>query len=321
LTNKQQAAGSIMEFQRQTADAAAITETRLQHWLARPAKFGQSAKTQAQPETPTRLADAMRHAVLGGGKRFRPFLVLESARLFDVDPDVALDIAAALECMHCYSLVHDDLPAMDNDTVRRGKPTVWMAYDEYTAILAGDALLTLAFEIIAHPTQRLAPRIQIELIHALARASGRAGMVGGQQMDLDAEKRTTKKPATTKQVKTMQAMKTGALIRFACISGSILADRPPTDDQALATFGEHLGLAFQISDDLLDAEGDARIVGKAVAKDAAANKATLIKHTGIKATRAELGQTIDAALKALAPYNRKADGLRNAARFMSNRQS
>jgi farnesyl diphosphate synthase len=310
-----------MEFQKQMADAAATTEMRLHHWLGHPGKISRSAKSKTQPEAPARLADAMRHAVLGGGKRFRPFLVLESARLFDVDPDIAVDIAAALECIHCYSLVHDDLPAMDNDALRRGKPTVWKAFDDYTAILAGDALLTLAFEIIAHPTQRLAPRIQIELIHALARASGRAGMVGGQQMDLDAEKQTAKKTATSEQVKSMQAMKTGALIRFACMSGSILADRPPTDDQALASFGEQLGLAFQISDDLLDAEGDAKLVGKAVAKDAAANKATLIKRTGIAATRAELRRTIDAALQALAPYSRKADGLRDAARFMADRRS
>ncbi len=209
------------------------------------------------PTTPQRLAEAMHYAVLNGGKRFRPYLVLQSANLFDVDPEVALDIAAALECVHSYSLVHDDLPAMDNDETRRGKPTTWKAFDEWTAILAGDALLTLAFEILAHPTQRIAPRTQIELLHTLARAAGRSGMVGGQQLDLDAEKRGRKKPATAAEIKTLQAMKTGALIRFACLSGPILADRPPSDDEALAAFGEHLGLAFQISDDLLDAEGDA----------------------------------------------------------------
>ncbi len=310
-----------MDFQRQLADAATLTEARLEHWLGTNGKRHRPTAIPSADKGPPRLADAMRHAVLGGGKRFRPFLVLESARLFDIDPDTAIEVAAALECVHCYSLVHDDLPAMDNDALRRSKPTVWKAYDEYTAILAGDALLTLAFEIIAHPTQRVAPRIQIELIHALARAAGRAGMVGGQQLDLDAQRRSTKTSPTPGHIKTLQAMKTGALIRFACMAGPILADRPLSDDQALATFGEQLGLAFQISDDLLDAEGDVKIVGKAVAKDASANKATLINQAGIKATRTQLALTIDAALLALAPYGRKADGLRDAARFMAERKA
>ena len=310
-----------MDFQRQLSEAAALTEARLQYWLGGPDHRRPPYVPRPADNVPSRLASALRHAVLDGGKRFRPFLVLESARLFDVDPEAAVDVAAALECVHCYSLVHDDLPAMDNDETRRGRPTVWKAFGDYTAILAGDALLTLAFEILAHPTERLTPRTQITLIHALAVASGRAGMVGGQQLDLDAERGTTKKSPTKGQIKTLQAMKTGALIRFACSAGPILADRPLADLSALAAFGEKLGLAFQLSDDLLDAEGDAKVVGKAVAKDVTANKATMIKRSGISATRRDLSLTIDAALKVLAPFGRKADGLRDAAHFTALRQT
>ena len=292
-------------FAARSAAAARLTEERLVHWLG-------SAKTapRNRAETalgPARLADALRHATLGGGKRFRPFLVLESSRLFDVDPAIAVDVAVALECIHCYSLVHDDLPAMDNDAMRRGRPTVWKAFDEWTAILSGDALLTLAFEILSHPALRLPPSVRLELVHDLATASGRAGMVGGQQLDLDAEKRGEPAGPTVRFIRTLQQMKTGALIRFAATAGARMAERPLADESALATFGDDLGLAFQISDDLLDAEGDAAVVGKAVAKDAAANKATL-------------AQTVDHAIAALAPFGAKADGLRDAARFMLERR-
>ena len=319
--------GDSMDFQQHLAAAARHTDERLQHWLTGPAQAPVTSALTAQPDVPKRLAQAMHHAALGGGKRFRPFLVLESARLFDVDPDTAIDVAVALECIHCYSLVHDDLPAMDNDELRRGRPTVWKAFDEWTAILAGDALLTLAFEILAHPTGRITPRTQIALIHALAVASGRSGMVGGQQRDLDASKPigkslgrlTRKQKPASHAIMAMQAMKTGALIRFACVAGPILAERPLADETALAMFGQSLGLAFQISDDLLDVEGTTRAVGKAVAKDVDANKATLVRRHGIAAAREKLAMTIDTALATLTPYGRKADRLRDAARFMAER--
>jgi farnesyl diphosphate synthase len=312
-----------MDFSSKLAKAAALTNARLDTWLSADTKRRRASGAAAlNGPTPKRLAEAMRYAVLNGGKRLRPFLVLEGAQLFDVDPETAVDVAAALECVHSYSLVHDDLPVMDNDSMRRGIPTVWKKFDEWTAILAGDALLTLAFEILAHPTQRIAPRTQIELIHTLARCAGRGGMVGGQQLDLDAERQTeNKKRPDADQIIALQAMKTGALIRFACMSGSMMADRPPADEEAMAAFGAHLGLAFQISDDLLDAVGDAAVVGKAVAKDEKANKATLVSLQGLASAQTHLRKTVDAALQALAPYSRKADGLRDAARYMLTRQS
>ncbi|MEQ1616571.1 MAG: polyprenyl synthetase family protein, partial [Hyphomicrobiaceae bacterium] len=239
-----------MAFSERLAEAQRDVETRLALWLS-------------DASTPDRLSQAMRHAVLGGGKRVRPFLVLESARLFGVDRAAALDVAAALECVHCYSLAHDDLPAMDNDRLRRGKPTVWAAFDEWTAILAGDALLTLAFEVVADGPHTLTQHQRLTLVAALARASGRAGMVGGQAIDLAADKLGNPANPTLAQIRHLQALKTGALIQFACIAGAIMGDGSAIEHQALATYGERLGFAFQIADDLLDATGDEATVGKA----------------------------------------------------------
>ena len=295
------------EFHKRLAAAQTAVETRLTHLLA-------------ASEWPARLRDSMNHAVLGGGKRFRPLLVLESARLFDGDPDAALDVAAALECIHCYSLVHDDLPAMDNDELRRGRPTVWKAYDEWTAILAGDGLLTFAFEILAARSWP-APGIGLRLVAELARASGPAGMVGGQMLDLEADKLGHSAAASPAHIQRLQAMKTGALIRYGCMAGPILAGRTAADVSALATFGTQLGLAFQISDDLLDVTGDAATVGKAVGKDAAAGKATLVSLLGLDAARRRLADVETAAIAALAPYGAKAEPLREAARFMARRES
>jgi farnesyl diphosphate synthase len=273
----------------------------------------------ADAGTPPRLADAMNHAVLGGGKRFRPFLVVESARLFDADPDAALDVAAALECIHCYSLVHDDLPAMDNDELRRGRPTVWKAYDEWTAILAGDALLTLAFEILAEKVAAPA-EVRMRLSAELAKASGPIGMVGGQTLDLEADKLGPSAAPTADHIRRLQAMKTGALIRYGCIAGPILAGRSD-DVAALARFGAHIGFAFQISDDLLDATGDAAVVGKAVGKDQAAGKATLVSLMGIDAARKKLADVEADALAVLAPYGTRAHALCAAARFVARRDN
>ena len=275
----------------------------------------------AGPRASARLTAALRHAVLGGGKRFRPFLVIESAALFGLDATDAIDTAAALECIHCYSLAHDDLPAMDNDTLRRGRPTVWWAYDEWTAILAGDGLLTLAFEILSREATHREPAVRIALVAALAEASGAHGMVGGQMLDLEAEKGGGHQDRTLSDIRHLQAMKTGALIRFAAEAGAILAAAPPKDRVRLQRFGEVLGFAFQIADDLLDGEGDASEVGKAVAKDAAAGKATLVSLMGIEAARARLLSLEAEAVALLAPYGDRAQPLIEAARFVVNRRS
>jgi farnesyl diphosphate synthase len=297
-----------MVFNERLVEAQQAVEQRLAAWLADTA-------------TPGRMTAAMQHAVLGGGKRVRPFLVLESARLFDADLNAALDVAAALECVHCYSLVHDDLPAMDNDRLRRGKPTVWAAFDEWTAILAGDALLTLAFEIIAGSKSVMAPAQRVELVMALARDSGRAGMVGGQCIDLEADKLGSPADPTLAHIRHLQALKTGALIRFGCVAGALLGNATAAERAALFTYGERLGFAFQIADDLLDATGDEATVGKAVAKDAAAGKATLVSLMGITAARAKLLEVEAEAVAALEVFGGKAATLIAAAAFVSNRSS
>lgn len=295
-------------FSERLAEAQQSVERRLGQWLDDAA-------------TPARITDAMRHAVLGGGKRIRPFLVLESTRLFAADADAALDVAAALECIHCYSLVHDDLPAMDNDRLRRGKPTVWAAYDEWTAILAGDALLTLAFEIIAGSNSTMSPAKRVALTLALARDSGRVGMVGGQCIDLEADKLGMPKNPTLAHIRHLQALKTGALIRFGCVAGAILGDAKPLEHTALVTYGDRLGFAFQIADDLLDVTGDEATVGKAVAKDAAAGKATLVSLMGIEAARTKLAAVEAEAVAALDVFGLRAATLIEAAAFVSNRSS
>ncbi len=268
-----------------------------------------------------RLTAAMRHAVLGGGKRFRPFLVIESAALFGLSMEAALDTAASLECLHCYSLVHDDLPAMDNDDMRRGQPTVHRAFDDWTAILAGDGLLTLAFEILARPTTHVSSAVRAELVLALARAAGPAGMVGGQALDLQSDKLREPKVVTIEHIQRLQAMKTGALITYAVEAGAILGQASPSERASLKTYGDHLGFAFQIADDLLDAEGDAATVGKAVGKDTAAGKATLVSLMGLKAARAKLAETEAAAIRALAGFGARAEMLVAAAKFVSERKS
>jgi farnesyl diphosphate synthase len=257
----------------------------------------------------------MRHAVLGGGKRLRPFLVLESARLFGVPDEAALNAAAALECIHCYSLVHDDLPAMDDDDLRRGRPTVHKAFDEATAILAGDSLLTLAFEILADPSTHPHPLVRSELALQLARNAGRAGMAGGQMLDLEAAGQELGEA----EVLRLQSMKTGALIRFACEAGAILAEAGEAQRQTLLGYGEALGLAFQLADDLLDVEGDATVVGKAVAKDSEAGKGTIVALIGVAAARRKLDELEARAVDSLAPFGEAAATLRAAAHFVANR--
>lgn len=301
-----------MTFTQKIEQAAHATEARLAALLERYA--GASA-------TSPRLNAAMRHALLGGGKRFRPFLVIQSAALFGLPERAALDTAAALECVHCYSLAHDDLPAMDNDTLRRGRPTVWRQFDEWTAILAGDGLLTLAFEILAQPETHLDGEVRATLITELAKASGATGMVGGQSLDLEAERGVGDDFNSLEQVRRMQSMKTGALIRFACEAGALLARAPLADRERLARYGDTLGFAFQIADDLLDVEGSAEEMGKAVAKDADAGKATLVSLMGIEAARAKLTALEREAVSLLAPFGARAATLAEAASFVVNRRS
>ncbi len=299
-----------MIFTQRLNDCATQVDARLLQHLSR-----QSA------HAPERLLAAMRHAVLGGGKRLRPLLVVETAALFDVAATRALDTAAALELIHCYSLAHDDLPSMDNDEIRRGQPTVWKAFDDWTAILAGDALQTLAFEILAEPACHPHASVRTELIVALARASGARGMVGGQALDLAADKLGLPTSPSLDHTRRLQGMKTGALLMFACEAGAILGAAEPAQRAALLDYGAALGLAFQISDDLLDAEGDASTVGKAVAKDARANKATLVSLMGIPAAREALADAERQAIAALAPFGEQAEILREAAHFVVQRKA
>ncbi|HSI18224.1 MAG TPA: farnesyl diphosphate synthase [Sphingomonas sp.] len=271
-----------------------------------------------------RLAGAMRHAALGGGKRLRPFLVVESAALFGVPRAGAMPTAAALECVHCYSLVHDDLPAMDDDDLRRGLPTVHRAFDEATAILAGDALLTLAFDILAREHTHPDPAVRVALIAGLARAAGTQGMVGGQMLDLAAEGRfenAGRGRLGANDVARLQAMKTGALLRYACEAGARLGGASASERAALDTYALAIGRAFQIADDLLDVEGDQGAVGKAVGKDAEAGKATFIELFGVAGARAELGRLVTEAESALAPFGARATLLDQAARFIANRRN
>ena len=274
---------------------------------------------------PARLIEAMRYSSLNGGKRFRPFLVVESAALFEVPRQNALMAGAALECVHCYSLVHDDLPAMDNDDLRRGQPTAHKAFDEATAILAGDGLLTFAFDILSRQETHADPRVRIELVMALARASGVGGMAGGQMLDLAAEGRFVQNRAalefSEKDVRTLQAMKTGALLRFACEAGGILAAAKPEQRAALERYGSAVGQAFQIADDLLDLEGDPALVGKQTGKDAAAGKATLVSVLGVPTAKARLKELVAEAEQALAPFGSSAAILIEGAKFVADRHA
>ncbi len=264
-----------------------------------------------------RLGEAMRYATFNGGKRFRPFLVVETARLFGVPEAKALNVAAALECIHCYSLVHDDLPAMDNDDLRRGLPTVHKKFDEATAILAGDGLLTFAFEILGRSDTDPDPAIRAELVLGLARASGWEGMCGGQMLDLEAEGVAQDLDGIAR----IQALKTGALIRFAAEAGAVLGRASEDERKAVVAYAEALGLAFQVSDDLLDAEGDAAAVGKATGKDAAAGKATFVSLLGLAEAKAKLASLEETAIQSLARFGDRAALLQDAARFMAQRKS
>jgi farnesyl diphosphate synthase len=261
------------------------------------------------------LYRAMRHAAIGGGKRLRPLLVCATARLFGVDRDCAARAALAIECVHVYSLIHDDLPAMDDDDLRRGKSTVHKAFGEATAILAGDALQSLAFEVLTDPATHADPFVRAEMALELARAAGPAGMAGGQAMDLAAEKTSLDLATITR----LQALKTGALIGCAVELGLILGHVPPDGRTPLRGYARDIGLAFQIADDMLDATGDEAQVGKRVGKDEAAGKETFLTLLGLERARDQARAPIEQAIAHLHGFGEEADLLRDLARFVLER--
>jgi farnesyl diphosphate synthase len=270
------------------------------------------------PGLESRVFDAMRYAALAPGKRLRPFLVLASAQLFSVSRRSALQVACAIELVHAYSLVHDDLPAMDNSDLRRGRPTCHKAFDDATAVLAGDALLTLAFEVLSQPDTHGDPAVRCELVASLAQAAGAHGMVGGQMIDLIAEHRPD---LDIGAVTRLQRLKTGALIAFACEAGAILGKAPPESRLALRGYAHDLGLAFQIADDLLDVEGAAGVTGKPVGQDAAAGKATFVSILGSERARAQAAVLVRQAVAHLESFEGRADLLRQAAHFVVERDA
>jgi len=296
--------------------AAAETEQLLDRLLTAAPADGEIAR-------PPRVTEAMRYSSLGGGKRLRPFLAVETAALFGVKRQHALMAGAAIELVHCYSLVHDDLPAMDDDDLRRGRPTAHKKFDEATAILAGDGLLTFAFDVLGRPETHTDAAVRIALVTGLARAAGLGGMVGGQMLDLAAEGRFGKNdtPQGEKDVLTLQAMKTGAILKFCCTAGAILGNAPPAKRNAVNRYGQVIGQAFQIADDLLDVEGDTATLGKAAGKDAAHGKATLVDLLGIAGARARLAQLVKDAESALAPFGADAAILKDAAHFVAERRA
>lgn len=270
------------------------------------------------PATPeARLMEAMRYSALDGGKRIRPFLVTQSASLFGVRKSSALRVAAAVEMVHCYSLVHDDLPAMDDDDLRRGQPTCHIKFDQATAILAGDALLTKAFEVLADLPTHDDPKVRSELVLALAKASGDRGMVGGQMLDLWAEEHELDVPEITR----LQRMKTGALIAVSAEAGAILGKASDEARHALHAYAHDVGLAFQIADDLLDVEGDAETVGKQTQKDADAGKATFVSLLGIEEARERAAMISAQAAEHLEIFGEKGNLLTHLARFIVERRT
>ena len=287
------------------AEVAALTDALFDRWLTVPA------------EPRARLYEAMRHAAIGGGKRLRPLLVVATADLFDVDRQRSARVAAAIEAIHAYSLIHDDLPCMDDDDLRRGKPTVHRAFDEATAVLAGDALHALAFEVLADEATHVDPRVRVELVRLVATASGPDGMAGGQMMDLAAEEAA--EPFDLPTVTRLQQLKTGALIGASVEAGAVLGRASDEARTRLKGYARDLGLAFQIADDLLDEEGDEAAAGKALGKDAGAGKATFLTHMGADEARAQARRLADQAVEHLGSWGVEADVLRAVARFVTER--
>lgn len=279
------------------------------------AELGEAA-LPGETARPARLMAAMRHGALNGGKRLRPFLLIESAGLFGVPAGSAMPAALALECVHCYSLIHDDLPAMDNDDTRRGKPTVHIAYDDATAILAGDSLLTLAFDLLARPNSGTNPAAQLALVEGLARAAGIGGMAGGQMLDIEAENGNPGEAG----IRLLQSMKTGALIRYACEAGAILGEAGSGEIARMRAFGEKIGAVFQLADDILDETASTEAMGKKTGKDAQAGKATLVGLYGLERAREVAAGLVGKAEALLEPHGEAARTLRDCARYVLARQ-
>jgi farnesyl diphosphate synthase len=293
------------QFKQRMAEAAKLVEAELKSVLSDKIRGSEIAR-------PEHLMAAMRHGSLNGGKRLRPFLVMEAARIFSGNETAALRVATALECIHCYSLVHDDLPAMDDDDLRRGQPTVHIAFDEAAAILAGDGLLTLAFDIIASDETPLDATAKVKLISELSQAAGLGGMVGGQALDLAAEKQSPDEAG----ILTLQQMKTGALIRFACQAGAIIGNADTNDYARMTKFGQIAGQAFQLADDLLDVTSDTQTMGKNTGKDADAGKATLVGLHGIDWAKDQLRKLAVDASDTLDDMNCETDILKQTAQYI-----
>lgn len=304
---------STSTFTTRLSDAAGIVEASLQALLSDKAAPGEIAR-------PPRLMAAMRHATLSGGKRLRPFLTLEAARLFGVEGQGPLRAGCAVELLHCYSLVHDDLPSMDDDDLRRGRPTVHKAYDEATAILVGDALQTLAFEVLADPATAEDAAIRSDLVLGLARASGLGGMVGGQLLDLSAEGRYGLAELEEADIRRLQMMKTGAILTFSVEAGAILGQADAPAHRRLVEYGRALGAAFQVADDILDREASPEALGKRTGKDREKGKATLVDLLGMEGARRECRQLVETAEAALDAFGPQAQILREAVRFVVERQ-
>ena len=300
-------------FAARLAEVQAAIERELENLLGLEPRPG-------EPARPKRLIEAMRYATLGGGKRLRAFLTIETARALGRMDEGPRRAGAAIECVHAYSLIHDDLPSMDDDDLRRGRPTTHRAFDEATAILAGDALQALAFEILADPATDPLAEARVALCLGLARAIGLAGMVGGQMLDIAAEQATA--PLSVEEIARLQAMKTGALLKFSVEAGTRLAGAGATARTALETYGRAIGAAFQIADDILDVESDAATLGKRAGKDAEQNKGTLVGALGLDGARRELARLVDEAVSAVdaAGVGPAGDTLRATARFVAKRK-
>ncbi|MEO5805919.1 polyprenyl synthetase family protein [Devosia sp.] len=300
----------MYDFDADIADCARAVEQALDRFV--------SAEVLSGPgSAPARLIAAMRHGSLNGGKRLRPLLVRQAAAVFGVAPALALTAGLAVEALHCYSLIHDDLPAMDDDDLRRGRPTVHKAFDDATAILAGDGLLTHAFGLLATPDAHPDPAVRIALVAELAQGSGAGGMVGGQMRDIEGEQGGF----SGNEIAQMQAMKTGALIRASVRIGAIIGGADARALSALTAYAEAAGRAFQLADDILDVTATAEAMGKATGKDAAAGKQTLVGQLGVEGARLQLASIANEALAALRTFGPKADGLRASARYFAEREN
>lgn len=297
-----------------------VASKSLQETMTETVEAVNKAITRLLPETDlpeAHLFEAMRYGTLNGGKRMRPFLVMQSAKLFNVDPKRAKRVAAALEFVHCYSLIHDDLPAMDNADLRRGKPATHKAFDEATAILAGDALLALAFEVLSHPDTHEDPRVRCELVQQLAKAAGGHGLCGGQMLDLLGEK----EEFDLGTISRLQRMKTGGLMIFACEAGAILGKAGEPQRKALCNFAHDLGLAFQVTDDILDVEGNVVQLGKDAGKDDKAGKSTFVSTMGKDQAKQRAEMLVQQAVRHLGVFSGRAETLEELAHYVLKRRA